>query len=311
MEKYDPYKHGISQGLLTTFMRCREEAKNHILGLEQIRTSAPLQFGSLAHRVLELVYLQNKSVPGPKDVLKTLTKVHREFLNEEGSRLSAEGMENLETNMAVLEAILPHYFKFHKKDFTNMRWVELEKVFKVPSPVTGVNLVGRIDGAYNQKKELWLFESKTKGRIEEENLTDTLAFDFQNNVYNYALRKKYARTPCGTLYNIIRRPGQRVKKDESLKSFSTRIEREIQRDPSYYFIRFEIAIPQSEFRRFESELGDVVNEFLKWFKKELPTYRNTSACIQKYGPCRFLPKCASGETGLYRIRKHMFPELVD
>lgn len=311
MEKYDPFKHGISQGLLTTFMRCREEAKNHILGLEQIRKSAPLQFGSLAHRVLELVYLKWRKVPQPKEVLKVLEKVRKDFLLEEGARLSAEGMENLETNTAILEAVLPHYFLHHKKDFTTMKWVELEKVFKVPSPVAGINLVGRIDGAYNERKELWLFESKTKGRIEEENLADTLTFDFQNNVYQYALKKKYGKVPTGVLYNIIRRPGQRLKKDESLSSLSERIEAEVKKDPSYYFLRFEIAIPRTELQRFEKELTDVVNEFVKWFKGDLATYRNTSACIQKYGPCRFLPKCASGETGLYRIRKHMFPELQD
>src|ERR1044071_3917275 len=309
IEKYDPYKHGISQGLLTTFMRCREEARFFLLGLEQIRVSAPLQFGSLAHRVLELIYLNYKKVPSSKEVLTVLEKVYKEFLKEEGERLSPEGMENLESNMAILQAILPHYFAFYKKDFGVMKWIELEQKFSVPSPIPGVNLIGRIDGAYNERKELWLFESKTKGRIEEDNLTDALAFDFQNNVYQYALNKKYQKHPAGVLYNIIRRPGQRLKKEENLRDFSKRIEEEVKKDPAYYFLRFEIAIPQSELKRFEKELTDVLQEFLKWCKGELATYRNTSACIQKFGPCRFLPKCANGEGGLYRMREVLFPEL--
>lgn len=310
-EKYDPYKHGISQGLLTTFMRCREEARFFLLGFEQIKTSSPLQFGSLTHRVLELTYTKYKKVPTTPEILKVLEGVNKEFLKEEGARLSPEGMENLESNMAVLQAILPHYFAFYKKDFGVMKWTELEQRFSVPSPIPGINLVGRIDGAYNERKELWLFESKTKGRIEEENLTDSLSFDFQNNVYQYALRKKYGRVPSGILYNIIRRPGQRLKKDESLDAFSKRIEEEIKKDPKYYFIRFEIAIPKSETQRFEKELTDVLKEFVAWCKGELATWRNTSACIQKFGPCRFLPKCANGEGGLYRMREVLFPELVD
>jgi hypothetical protein len=312
LEPYDPYKHGVTQGLLTTFMRCREEARNHLSGLEQIRTSAALQFGSLTHRVLELTYLNSKKAPSAQSVLAQLESVRRKFLEEEGgSRLGVEGMENLETNCSILKAVLPEYFKFYKKDFETQKWLELENKFKVPSPVPGIFLVGRIDGAFNQKKELWLFESKTKGRIEEDSLIDTLAFDFQNNVYQYALRKKYNRTPDGVLYNIIRRPGQRVKKDESLKQFGERIGEEVQKDPSYYFIRFEVAIPRSELKRFESELTIVIQEFVSWWKGEIKTYRNTSACMQKFGPCRFLPKCANNDTGMYRKREVLFPELVD
>lgn len=312
LEKYDPYKHGITQGLLTTFMRCREEARNRIRGLEQVRASAPLQFGSLAHRVLELTYRKYRECPSAKQVLSVLEKVRQDFMKEEGSRLSAEGLENLELNTAVLEAILPEYFKFYKGDFKEHKWVELEEKFCVPSPVPGVNLVGRIDGALRLKsKKLTLFESKTKGRIEEDSLLDTLAFDFQNNVYQYALRQKYKEQPEGVLYNIIRRPGQRLKKEESFDSFTKRIHEEIIKEPDYYFIRFEVAVPRTELKRFEVELKDVVTEFVKWWKGELPTYRNTSACMQKYGPCAFLPKCANGETGLYRNREVHFPELQD
>lgn len=312
LPKYDPYKHGVTQGLLTTFMRCREEARNRIAGLEQVRASAPLQFGSLAHRVLELTYRKYKTFPSAKQVLSVLEQVRKEFMEEEGRRLSAEGLENLETNTAVLEAILPEYFKFYKGDFTQHKWVELEEKFSVPSPVPGVNLVGRIDGALRLKsKKLHLFESKTKGRIEEDNLLDTLAFDFQNNVYQYALRHKYKEQPEGVLYNIIRRPGQRLKMNENLDAFSKRILEEIQKQPDYYFVRFEVAVPRTELKRFEVELKDIVTEFVKWWKGEISTYRNTSACMQKFGPCAFLPKCANGETGLYRTREFHFPELQD
>lgn len=311
MIKYDPYKNGVSQGLLATFMRCREEAKNFLLGLEQIKASSPMQFGSIAHRVLELVYLNFKTSPKEPEVLQVLSKVLKEFRKEEGQALSPEGLENLETNAAILEAVLPEYFKFYKKEFGASMWLELEKVFNAPSPVNGVNLVGRIDGAFNRRKELWLFESKTKGRIEEESLTDSLAFDFQTSLYQYVLRGKYGKVPSGVLYNIIRRPGQRLKKEENLKQFTARILEEIKAQPDYYFIRYEISAPQTEALRFEKELTTILKEFLSWWKGEIETYRNTSSCIQRYGPCRFLPLCASGDKTMYRKREHIFPELVD
>lgn len=310
MLKYNPYNDGVSQGLLATFMRCRQEAKNFLLGLEQLRASSPMQFGSIAHRVLELVYLEHKTAPSRKEVLRTLNKVIREFQKEEGRRLSPEGLENLETNAAILEAVLPEYFKFYKAEFGASKWLELEQVFKVESPIVGVPLVGRIDGAFMQRKELWLFESKTKGRIEEESLTDSLAFDFQTNLYQYILGKKYNKVPTGVLYNIIRRPGQRLKQKESLKQFTSRILEEITAQPDHYFLRYEIISPSTESSRFQQELHDVLKEFIDWWEGKLPTYRNTSSCIQRYGPCRFLPLCASGDKTMYRNREEMFPELV-
>jgi hypothetical protein len=309
--KYDPYKDGMTQGILTTFMRCREEAKNYLEGLEQVRASAALQFGSLAHRTLETIYRGWKKVPPQSVVLSTLDSIYKEFMKEEGGRLSPEGLENLHTNSAILKAVMPSYFIHNADDFKANNWLELEEKFSVPSPIPGVNLVGRIDGVHKQKKEVWLFESKTKSRIEEDNLTDALSFDFQTNVYQYAVRHKYKVKPQGVLYNIIRRPGQKLKKDENLVSFSQRIEEEVKKDPSYYFLRYEISIPGTEFERFEGELKSVIEEFLKWWKGELAHYRNTSSCLQRFGPCRFLPKCANNDVGLYNQREHMFPELVD
>lgn len=310
--EFNPFKDGITQGLLTMFMRCREEARNHINGLEQIRTSGALQFGSMTHEVLELIYSHFNFPPTESTIVSTIDDVRTKFLKEEGGRLSGEGMANLEQNIAMMEAVLPLYFQHYKGDFKKDYWVELEKVFRVPSPVKGIDLIGRIDGAFRPRpEELWLFESKTKGRIEEDNLSDTLTFDFQNNVYQYALKHKYQQRPKGVLYNIIRRPGNKLGKDEQLSKFSSRIRDAVVKDPSYYFIRFEVAVPQTELNRFEVELKKIIEEFVLWWRGELATYRNTSACMQRYGACRFLPKCANGEVGLYRQRENMFPELVE
>lgn len=311
MEKYDPFKHGVTQGVLATFMRCREEVKNHLAGLSQIRTSAALQFGSLAHRTLELIYGKWKKPPTKPEVAKVLDFIYKEFMKEDGARLSPEGLENIHTNMALLNSIMPHYFEFHKDDFKAGNWMELEQKFKVPSSVPGIDLVGRIDGVRKQKKEVWLFESKTKSRIEEDSLTDSLSFDFQTNVYQYAVQKKYNVHPTGVLYNVIRRPGQKLKKDETLTAFAQRVEEEIKKDPSYYFLRYEIQIPKSEFQRFEGELSSIIEEFVEWCQGNLAHYRNTSSCLQRYGPCRFLPLCANNDTGLYIRREELFPELKD
>jgi hypothetical protein len=310
MEKYDLKKHGVTQGLLTTFMRCRMEAANWMQGFEPLRMTQGLQFGTIFHAILERIYgLGAKLPPSNLDVLSAVKMAEKVYLKERGGRVGADEHNLLEANMSMIEAVAPGYFKYHKKDFGRIKWAELEQKFVVPSPVPGVNLTGRIDGAYWLGKELWLRENKTKSRIEEDVLSDTLTFDFQNSFYIYALMKKYKTWPKGILYDITRRPGEKLGKSESLVSYKRRIESRVLAEPEHYFLRYEISIPKYEHERFVGELQAIIKEFVAWVEGELPTYRNTSSCIQRFGPCRFLPICGNGDFSLFRKRDELFPEL--
>lgn len=311
MEKYDLKKHGVTQGLLAMFMRCRQETALWMQGLEPMRTSQGLQFGTIAHIVLETVYgAKRKGPPSREEIFKALERARTLYLQERNGRLSADEAGFMEMNLALLEVIMPSYFVHHKKDFEKVRWAELEKRFVTPSPIPGINLTGRKDGAFWLGKELWLRENKTKSRIEEDVLSDTLSFDFQTSLYLYSLWKDYQVWPKGVLYDIIRRPGEKRKAGESLLLFKNRVAARIKLEPEFYFIRYEISIPKSEYSRFVGELGQIVQEFKDWTDKKLATYRNTSSCLQRFGPCRFLPICAQGEYALYRKRTELFPELA-
>lgn len=309
---YDPRRDGVSQGLLTQFMRCKEEVRLAISGLVPLRTSQALQFGTLVHLVLEDIYGSLKRLPTESEVLKSIAKATKAYKEEQGGRLSIEEIQFQEINLVLLEVVLPEYFKFWKSDFSKIKWLELEQKFSVPSPVAGLNLIGRIDGAFWTKtgKELWSFESKTKGRIEEDEISATLPLDFQNGVYTRALRIKHKVRPRGTLQNIIRRPGQKLKAGESLPEFRKRVKAEVLGNPRYYFLRMEVAVPQSDADDFEKELKIVCAEFLDWCDNRTNHRKNRTACIQRYGPCKFLPICGENQFSLFRRRDAMFPELA-
>lgn len=311
MDVYDIKKHGVTQGLLSMFMRCRTETTYWMQGLESLRTSQGLQFGTIAHIVLEKIYSNPlKHEPSRGQIYTAISQAQALYVLERGGRLSAEEHELMEVTLALLEAVLPSYFEFNKKDFKKVKWAELEKRFVCDSPVPGVQMTGRRDGAYWIGKELWLRENKTKARIEEDVLADTLSFDFQNSFYIYSLVKDYKVWPKGVLYDIIRRPGERQKQGESLNQYKARVEERVRKEPQYYFLRYEVSIPKSEHERFVQELANIIKEFKDWTEGKLPTYRNTSSCIQRFGPCRYLPLCSNGEFPLYRKRKDLFPELV-
>jgi hypothetical protein len=307
---YDPRLHGVTQGLLNTFMRCREEARLQVTGYVPLRTSQALQFGSLAHLVLEDMYGHLKRMPTEADVLKSLKQAVKEYTSDMGGRLSVDEMQFLQLNIVLLECVLPEYFVFWKKEWNHTKWAELEQKFEIPSPIPGVMCKGRIDGAFWIGKDLWSFESKTKGQINEDDISQTLSFDFQNGYYQRALRIKYKVRPRGTLYNIIRRPAHKKSVKESLLQFKLRLRKEVKKDPKHFFIRFEVAVPKSDSDRFEKELQIIMQEFVDWHDKKIKGYRNTSACMQKWGPCRFLPICANNEFSLYRKRDNIFPELA-
>lgn len=306
---YDPRLHGVTQGLLTTFMRCREEARLQLTGYVPLRTSQALQFGSLAHLVLEDVYGNWKKLPTEKEVIQCIRDAVKIYQRDMGGRLSIDEMQFMQLNLVLLECVLPEYFHFWKNDFKKMKWAQLEKKFEVPSPVPGVKCVGRIDGAFWVGKDLWSFESKTKGQINEDDISQTLSFDFQNGFYQRALNIEYKTRPRGTLYNILRRPAHKRSAKESLLQFKTRLRKEVQKDPKHFFIRFEVAVPKSDFDRFEQELKIITQEFVDWHDRKIKGYRNTAACMQRFGPCRFLPICANNEFSLYRKRDSIFPEL--
>ncbi len=312
---YDPHKHGLSQGLLSGFLKCREFARLSIEGWKPLRTGGALQFGIMAHGVLDKVYIQvrdnrRRVAPEKPEVLRLIQKeIDSWEASPAGQRMGPEDVQQLELNAALLEAVLPGYFKFwEKEDFQKVKWVSLEEWFEFE--LFGVKLHGRIDGLFRAADgTLQVFETKTKGRIEEENIFDLLAFDFQTDFYTVAAQQIHGERPTGARYNIIRRPGEKLKKQEKLSAFKARVEKAVEKEPEYYFQRFRINKPVKDFERFMRELEFKIREFVAWREGKLPTYRNETACMGKFGACSFLKICANGNYKQFYKKPKLLEEL--
>jgi len=311
MPQFNPLKEGISQSLLCGFLKCRQMSKINLEGWTPLKTASVLQFGEMAHGVLERLYTEDRKKPPTTEEVLRFIKEQVDIWEKSprGQRASGEDAEQLEMNTALLEAVLPSYFKFWgKEDFGGLKWLALEKEFEID--FQGYKLRGKIDGVYN-KGGIWVFETKTKGRIEEQNIAELLAFDFQSDYYTLACEKMYGKMPVGMRYNIIRRPGQKLGKKENLSSFKTRVEDEVLADPKHYFIRYRVDKTKKDLDIFKKELRQILDEFRDWVEGKLPTYKNPVSCMDKYGACRYLRICASGNyTGFYK-RQHLFSELTN
>jgi len=312
---FDLKKHGVTQSILQGFLKCRVYADLSIQGWTSLKTGASLQFGEITHTILEKVYVQVRddhrdSPPDAEEINQMIEdEVEAWEKSPRGSRAGGEAHQQLQQNAALLQAVLPGYFKFWgKEDFKKVKWVDLEKEFEVM--LCGIKFRGKIDGVFRDaSKGLNLLETKTKGRIEEQNLSDLLAFDFQTDTYALAAEKIYGELPKGARYNILRRPGERQLKGESLESYTHRVGQRVLKEPKHYFIRYRIDKPRVEIKEFRRQLELKVKEFVAWREGKLPTYRNETACLDRYGACRFLPICANKNYNGFYKRDKFFQEL--
>jgi hypothetical protein len=325
---YDPERDGVTFSLLTSWKNCRERSRLFLNGWTSKRNSLGTVFGSLAHGILQRMYedvrdRQLTELPSEDYIKGTCRKVEG-LWKKENPRADAESMQYLEFSMILLEALMPLYFKYWKKDF-QLKWDRVESEFKFkfkvdhpqhPGRSLRTFVRGKMDGSFFKASgsRPWLLETKTKAYLGEKGegeLADILPHELQSNIYLLALLWLGKVLPSGLLYNIIRRPALRQKKNESVVKFARRVAEDVKRRPEYYFVRIQMSVGRKDLERNDLELRDMVSDFLLWWNGLAGHYKNSDACQNKYGTCAMLPICARGDySGFYR-REKVFRELAD
>lgn len=313
---YKPERDGITQSLLHKFLFCRQQALWDLQGYSLRSPSFALTYGNIVHAVLEKVYEKIRlgkitKVPSSKLILKFTKEIEHQWVKE-NPRANQKALEFLELSLLIAESTLPIYFDYWSKDLKSIKWEKIESSFKLPFKLQDGRktfIRGKLDGAFRNPK-LWLFETKTKMRIEEDSLVEYLGFELQVNLYIMALLEIERKQPSGVLYNIIRRTALRQGKKENLKQFALRISNDIKKRPEYYFIRLEIAFTKEDTLAFKNEFSALIKDFYDWFDGKVGHYKNTGNCEGKYGACEFL-KAENKIMAPYEKRKTVFKELED
>lgn len=318
-KKFYAYERdGITQSLLATWLSCRYKAKFYLEGWSPTKIKTPLTYGTIIHAVLEAVYnlimsKKLKTMPDVKLIKKITKEVEIEWLKENPG-VNSEVREDLDMCLLIAESTLPLYFKFWSvEDLKKIEWRQLEQQFKIPYTTKDGRktfIRGKMDGVFG-KLFISLFETKTKSLINVRDMIDTLWFDLQNNIYLWAIGKTYKKVPAGIKYNIIRKTGLHKKKEESKIEYAKRIIKDMEKRPSFYFLRLNIKVTQQEMKKFENELEGLVVSFMDWCEGKSPTYKTTNACLGRYGRCQFLDICNKGDYTSYKKRKTVFRELED
>lgn len=330
---YDPRRDGVTQSTLQAWLTCRQFAwLKYVKGLRPRGIGKAMVFGNVAHGSLALTTArlgQSKIEDDPHrlavrcvvDVEAAAESVRLEL----GPMPATETLDDLELSKAVLSRIMPVYWRRWGPRDAAVEWLKLEQTFRVPVTVcdsTGltsklqvVPLVGKYDGVMRTKKgTIKLFETKTKGQILD-SLADALPLDLQLATYLYALGKEHPdKDPGVAVYNIIRRPGERRRNDESLADYALRITERAKKEPDHYFTRMEMALTKEEKDRHRRRIQALVQDFYLWWLEakdflEGDLRYNSFACETKYGPCEYLPKCSRDDDVPYVQLRTPHPEL--
>lgn len=301
---------GITQSLMCSYMKCPRCFLLGLNGWQNPGKGRKTGFGSMFHDMLDKVYsyhMKTGKIPSKKRVRKWLLAYVRANAK---TTLSGKSRTDLVLDQAKAYVLLTEYVRHYKRDFTHKKFTDVERVFDVQ--FAGARLRGKKDGRFalikqNGKASQWIMETKTKSKINEEEITLHLAIDFQNLFYITADELEFGTPVKGVLYNIIRYPGHRLSGD-TIIDFQKRLRAEVRKNPGHFFMRFEVPYDKEDKAQFKAELREhfrLINRLLAGKDKVL---RRQTSCMGRYA-CDYMLACAGGNLSGYTKTGELFSEL--
>lgn len=323
---YDLYRDGITQSALSNFLTCPEKFNLSMnQGWVSEKTGFAIDFGNIVHSVLDQVYTNFKGIDDKGHAVEWCRAVLADNLDatlEATAKfriLNNDIEQEICDNYRLAEIVLRRYFQRWFREDKKRDWVFLEKEFSneyhlgIQDFGTGHNafsvpMKGKIDGVFRSGKKFRQLETKTKGQINENEIQDKLTFDLQNFFYLKNSEILLGEKPAGILYNVIRRPQLKQGAKETHVQFCERVNEDIEKRRDFYFMRWDISILPSEYKRWEREFEIMMGNLVAHYENE-EYFRNPTGCNAFHRTCQFLPVCSRRDFSGLRIRDEIFPEL--
>jgi len=299
--EWDIGVNGISASLMAKYLHCHYK---FLISINKYYNPGKMRqtfFGNLCHEVLFQAYDRGE-IPDSKKLMYWLSNWRAE------RRLSgSEGLELLEVvNLAFI--VLSEYFKVYESDFRDNKVEAAESQFSVM--YRGILMRGKKDLVYRDKlKKLWLMETKTRSKINAENMSLRLMIDLQNLFYVTAEELEFKETVEGVLYNVIRKPGLKSGKDNP-RAFRRRLAADVRSRREHYFLRYPTVYNRKDKERFLHDFIIICSEIMNIKNMKSVPYRSRVVCEVPY-PCEFLKACAEDDLGCLKKQKDFNPELKE
>lgn len=331
--RWDFWQHGVTSSFLGLFRTCLEQTRlQYVEGWSKRGMPLAIEFGSCCHWILEQAYgglkIKPRQIP-TEDWVKAWVSAYARKLLAETPGATTKQREQQELVYGLAQTVMPVYFERWGGDFsgkykyavgqglaTPVKWKSLEEVFDIPYTFPDgrvTHIRGRRDGVFlSQKGTEWVFDTKCRSVIIEDDLMDMLPFDLQQMLYTHVTEKQSGRMPAGVQMNIIRRPGQRRLQGESLPSLLARVHAEVSKPKRFdhYFIRHQMALSKGDLNDWRQKvLHPLMATVRMWWEGNLPHHMNDMNLTTKYGRCAmFLPITKGDFSDCFR-RPHIFAEL--
>lgn len=314
---FDLYRDGLTQGSIATFLDCPEQFRlKYVFGWRPQVASGATAFGSAFHDILSSI---QHSDDGGK--LPTIDEATDRYYKSIQKNLTANQTEETLTMLALVKSMIAHYLIRWKKDDDAIKWVAREKTFHVKYDKR-IPLRGRWDGIRKHKDGLYLHETKTKGRIDEEGIADSLPHDIQTQLYCWAIKQTYGEYPRGVVYDVIRNPQLRIKQSESRTDFVQRVIEDVESRYDWYYMRWTVTLTKSDLDRWESRfLNTVIPKIVNWWDAiednlnnpwlSEEHYMRPGAFWNQYGRTDLFHALTKGQYFGLEQRKIVYPELED
>lgn len=290
-------KDHTSPSSLGMFLCCRRKGFYHSvrrLTLKSPRLS--LEIGKIWHTCMETFYTAGKVTKAQKAITTAINK----SVSDGFSAMSSPA--SIAMNRAMLLGMFAGYVdKYKKKDLREWKFLEREHHFTLPNIFgSGIDFTGIIDGVVEIKtgknKGIWVLEHKTTKDLSYYTV-ESIKKSIQTLGYIYAVRKLFDIKPKGIIWNAVRKPSKRLKKNQTVEEYCTEIREDYIARPAFYFLREQLRINKSAIDEWIAEathqLADLELCYDNKDTKEI-WYKNTNLC-DMYGGCEFTPLCFRGE----------------
>lgn len=289
---------GITVSLLQKFLACRARFKVYAIeGWKAAPKFNHRMFYGSAWHAAEEAFAKHGTVDAALDAAY-------DYADAE-SRVHPVAREDITKWLSVVVVTFPEYVAYWNRtpDPAPHTEVAQEQVFRVPYTLPSgrvVHLRGKFDGVTRDADgRLWLFETKTKGDVDESEIRNQLTFDLQTMTYAVALTHQLGLRDqpfAGVRYNVVRRPlsggkGTIVRHKptkskplgESEAEYYDRLREYVRAEPETYFFRWSCTVGDGDLHVFRREFLDPCLEFLCTWYDVAPVYdRPESTTIPGY-----------------------------
>lgn len=321
--KWDLYEDGLTQTIINKFLHCREKLRlSEIEGLRPISANTTARdFGSVFHDMVAAVrkaatpnFTADDAIAMSEVVLATMAAKAR----EDGLKDMSYSADAIAESHGLARATMIGYWKYRESDFAEVNFVKIEESWQINYLVTlggkkrYIPLQGKFDGIFQTgtKSSFWLWETKTKGKIDTDLVMEKISFDLQVCMYMRAMKEIMKADPEGVRYDLIRKSQLQQGKNQTLADYHTRVENDALDRQDFYYERIDSILTPDDIARWKIDFDAIILQIVRWFENmDDENYRNSAACTAHFGKCEYLPICSRRDTSNYRRRDTIFPEL--